>query len=118
MIAERLGIEHISFMETIGDYQTQIDQAFGIVRFETEKLGGRGRPQRYALLTEDQATFLMTLSRNTPEVVQCKIDLVVSFSKANDLLANRKPDPKRVPCWQLWSLDRLLGTLSDFGIEP
>jgi phage regulator Rha-like protein len=102
LIAERLGIEHINFMETIGDYQTQIDQAFGVVRFETEKppRGSRGgRPQRYALLTEDQATFLMTLSRNTPEVVQCKIDLVVAFSKAKDLLANRKPDPKRIPYW-------------------
>lgn len=99
LIAERLGIEHINFMETIGDYQTQIEQFFGIVRFETEKLGGRGRPQKYALLTEDQSIFLITLSRNTPEVVQCKIDLVVAFSTAKDLLANRKPDIKRVPYW-------------------
>jgi hypothetical protein len=99
LIAPRLGIEHINFLETIGDYESQIEQAFGIVRFETEKLGGRGRPQRYALLTEEQATFVMTLSRNTPEVVQCKIELVQAFSKAKDLLSKREPRPTVKPCW-------------------
>jgi phage regulator Rha-like protein len=99
LIAERLGIEHESFLRTLDIYQTQIESAFGILRFEIGKITGRGRPQKYALLTEEQATFLMTLSRNTPEVIQCKIDLVVAFSRAKDLLANRKPDPKREPYW-------------------
>ena len=94
LIVERLGIEHINFMETIGTYQSQIEQAFGVVRFETEKTGLRGRPQKYALLTEDQATFLMTLSRNTPEVVQCKIELVVAFSKAKDFLKGARSEPE------------------------
>ena len=60
LLAPRLNIKHLSFMATLGTYQTQLDQYFGIVRFEIEQLGGRGRPQRYALLTEDQATFIMT----------------------------------------------------------
>ena len=90
LIAERLGIEHISFLETIESYQSQVQKAFGIVRFETEKTGKPGRPQRYALLSEDQATFLMTLSRNTPEVVQCKIELVQSFSKAKEIIRQRR----------------------------
>ena len=97
LIVERLGIEHINFMETIGTYQSQIEQAFGVVRFETGKppSGSKGgRPQKYALLTEDQATFLMTLSRNTPEVVQCKIELVVAFSKAKDFLKGVRSEPE------------------------
>jgi phage regulator Rha-like protein len=73
LIAERLGIEHRSFLQTLGDYETQIEQAFGILRFENAEIDGRGRPGRYAFLSEDQATFVMTLSRNSPEVVQCAL---------------------------------------------
>ena len=121
LIVERLGIEHINFMETIGDYQSQIEQAFGVVRFESDKpLKGSkgGRPQRYALLTEDQATFLMTLSRNTPEVVQCKIELVVAFSKAKDFLqgARVEPEPLKLapPIERVASL---MASLKFFGID-
>lgn len=92
LVAERLAIEHRSFSDTISEYQTQIEQRFGVLRFETAKpqTGSKGgRPQRYALLSEDQATFLMTLSRNTPEVVECKLDLVDAFSKAKQQLRYR-----------------------------
>jgi phage regulator Rha-like protein len=91
LIAERLGVEHDNFLQTVQSYQTQIEQVFGILLFETGKIKGRGRPSRHALLTEDQATFVMTLSRNTPEVVQCKIDLVHSFSNAKKLLKQFNP---------------------------
>lgn len=88
IVAERLGIEHRSFLETIDTYETQIQEAFGVLRFETAKPQGGlgGRPGRYFLLTEDQATFLMTLSRNTDEVVALKIELVQKFSRAKQLL--------------------------------
>jgi hypothetical protein len=88
LIAERLGIEHRSFLENIDTYQTQIEQAFGVLRFQTAKpiSPSGGRPARYALLNEDQATFLMTLSRNTDEVIVLKIELVQKFSKAKQLL--------------------------------
>lgn len=90
LIAEQLGIEHRNFLETLDNYQTQIEQAFGILRFETAEIQGRGRPGRYALLTEDQATFVMTLSRNSPEVVECKLNLVLAFSEAKRLLRQRQ----------------------------
>jgi phage regulator Rha-like protein len=93
LIAERLGIEHESFLKTLDTYQSQVEQAFGILRFEIGKIDGRGRPARYALLSEDQATFVMTLSRNTAKVVQCKIDLVVAFSEAKRLLKAPAEDP-------------------------
>ncbi|MEN8216750.1 MAG: hypothetical protein ABFS56_10320 [Pseudomonadota bacterium] len=43
---------------------------------------GGGNPQKYALLSEDQAIFALTLSRNTPEVVQLKLELTVAFKIA------------------------------------
>ena len=89
LIAEELGIQHGNFMETIYSYQTLIEQAFGIIPFGTEKLKGAGRPRKFALLNENQATFLMTLSDNTSQVVECKLKLVTGFSKAKELLKSK-----------------------------
>ncbi len=83
----------------LDDYKEQTEQAFGILRFENAKIDGRGRPGKYALLNENQATFVMALSRNTPEVVQCKIELVQAFSKAKDLLSRREPRLSVQPYW-------------------
>lgn len=89
LIAEQLGIEHESFIKTIRKYQTQTEQAFGILRFEIGEIKGRGQPETFVWLNEEQATFLMTLSRNTPEVVECKKELVRKFSEAKRLLRQR-----------------------------
>ncbi|MEM9449790.1 MAG: Rha family transcriptional regulator [Cyanobacteria bacterium P01_E01_bin.6] len=86
LIAAELGIEHRSFLKTLDEYQTQIEQAFGFLRFEIAEINGRGRPSRYAYLTEEQSTFVMALSRNTSRVVQCKIDLVKAFSEAKKII--------------------------------
>ena len=86
LIALELGVEHQSLMKTINDHQFHVEQGFGILRFETAKLEGRGRPNRFAYLTEDQATFVMTLSRNSEKVVQCKLKLVKAFSAAKQAL--------------------------------
>lgn len=102
LIVERLGIEHESFLRTLDNYQTQIEQAFGVIRFEIGKPSGPqgGRPSRYALLNEDQATFVMTLSRNSPEVVQCKLDLVQSFSKAKKIIQlQQRETVNYIPYW-------------------
>ena len=88
LIAERLGIQHDNFVQTVEKYKTQAEQAFGSFLFQTEtkKRAVGATVVRFYLLTEDQATFIMSLSRNTPEVVQCKLDLVVAFSKAKSQL--------------------------------
>lgn len=75
LIADQLGIQHQSLLSTIETYKTDIEQAFGQCRFEVEAVRnsvGAVNNVKYALLTEDQAVFLMTLSRNTQQVVQCK----------------------------------------------
>ena len=106
LIAQDLGIEHRSLLQLIDDYQTQVEQAFGILRFENAEIEGRGRPARFAFLTEDQATFVMTLSRNTDAVVKAKLSLVRSFSAAKAALQGQAPQPQPIapptdPFWQL-----------------
>lgn len=74
---------------TAPGFVSRIEVAFGVVRFETEKpLKGSkgGRPERVAYLTEEQATLLMTFSRNTARVVECKVALVQTFSQAKQVL--------------------------------
>lgn len=97
LVAARLGIQHESFLKAIDTYQSQIEQAFGAIRFQ---IGSRadgntgGKQPRYAFLTEEQATLVMTFSRNTAQVVECKVDLVTKFSEAKKLLsryATEKP---------------------------
>lgn len=90
LIAERLGVNHNDWMENIVKrYQADAEDSFGVLRFENvkpPKASSGGRPSTICYLTEDQATFYMTLSRNTPEVVLLKKDLVRSFSKAKQIL--------------------------------
>jgi phage regulator Rha-like protein len=91
LIADELGIEHEVFMRTVKKYETKIQQRFGIIRFENGKIDGRGRPEKYALLTESQATTLMTFSRNTDRVVECKLNLVAAFEKAKSVIKSVIP---------------------------
>ncbi len=90
LVASELGIKHKTFMDTIRKYQNQIESAFGLLAVETEAVkipGQRGvKNQKFYYLTEDQATFLMTVSRNTEQVIYCKINLVQAFSKAKDVI--------------------------------
>jgi len=94
LIANRLGIEHENFMKTVVKYQTKIEQRFGVIRFESGKpLKGSlgGRPEKFAYLTESQATTLMTFSKNTEQVVECKLDLVEAFWNAKAIIAGTTP---------------------------
>lgn len=108
LIAVRLGIKHKNFIATIDKHKSTIEQAFGTVLFQTEprKDGNTGGDQpRYCLLTEDQSTFVMTLSRNSPEVIQCKVDLVKAFSKAKHELntRSRTPQPSQASMVGYWA---------------
>lgn len=85
LIAEELGITHKAFKETVRENQADIEEAFGKVALETapsEANGGGGSGETYYWLTEEQATYLMTLSRNTEQVKRAKLNLVKAFSKA------------------------------------
>jgi phage regulator Rha-like protein len=94
LIAPRLGIEHRSFVKTTDRYQEQITSVSDkpedqVLRFEISKPldnSKGGRPERFVYLTDAQASFVMTLSRNTPQVVEFKRQLVRAFEKAKQVI--------------------------------
>ena len=89
LIADSLSIKHKNLGATIEKYKSKIESSFGAIAFETREFKtkqGNSSSERYALLNEEQATFLMTLSRNTERVVQCKVELVKAFTKAKKLI--------------------------------
>jgi phage regulator Rha-like protein len=85
LIADYLEVAHKNVLGTLDKYKQRIESAFGIIAFETRK-SERGRAERFAWLTEEQSTFLMTLSRNTDKVVSCKLELVKVFSRAKEII--------------------------------
>lgn len=86
LIANQLGIEHRSFFRTIKKYETRIEQRFGVVRFDFTPCDNAGHAEKYALLTENQSMALMTFSKNTDEVIECKLNLVDAFDKAKQII--------------------------------
>jgi phage regulator Rha-like protein len=94
LIAQGLGVKHENFMETVQKYQTEVEQLFSTIRFKTgssQMPDGRinPKPQKYCFLTEEQSTFYMALSRNTPTVVAVKGRLVKAFFDAKRQLEDR-----------------------------
>jgi phage regulator Rha-like protein len=91
LIAEELGIQHKNFLATLDKYIEEIEEDWGQVAFETETVTnsvGASNSAKYALLTEQQATLLMTYSRNTEQVRRCKRQLVKAFTKARLALSS------------------------------
>lgn len=89
IVARLLGIKHDNFMQTLERYQNEL-RTYGVFLFQTGKppRGTKGgRPEKYAMLNEDQFVFSITLSRNTPRVVQAKKAVVLAFGQARRLLA-------------------------------
>lgn len=83
LIAKELGIEHEVFFRTLRKYQDKFER-MGVIRFENGKpLKGSagGRPEVYAMLSENQCIFAGTLSRNTEQVVEFKYNLTIKFDE-------------------------------------
>lgn len=86
VVSERSGIAHRRVKDAIRKYQTELE-AFGLLgAYQTESTGGR--PEEFYKLNEGQATFLMTLLKNTPAVVAFKQELVRQFFAMRDKLSN------------------------------
>ena len=88
VIAEQLNIQHESFIKTIKKYLTEIEE-FGHFRFEvgtvTNSVGAKNTVI-FCYLNEEQATYVMTLSKNTDKVRQCKRLLVKAFTEAKQII--------------------------------
>ncbi|MCX7111459.1 MAG: Rha family transcriptional regulator [Proteobacteria bacterium] len=83
LIARELGNQHESMIRLIDEYQSDFEE-FGVVRFQIGKppKGSKGgRPERFALLNEDQAYLFLTYAKNTPEARRLKVNLVKAFAR-------------------------------------
>ena len=87
-LAPKLDIRHRNLIQNIRSYESEFAE-LGSVPFQTEaRLDGQhgGGDVVYALLNEDQAYFLLTLSRNSPLVAKAKLSLVKAFKSARETL--------------------------------
>ncbi len=96
LVAAELGIQHKNFLGTIEKYNPKmtLNPEMGAVAFETREFQtkqGNVSVERWAWLTELQATFVMTLSRNTEQVVNCKLALATAFEKAKQVIKDIIP---------------------------
>ncbi|MBZ9781600.1 Rha family transcriptional regulator [Pseudomonas sp. REP124] len=83
-LADQLGVKPKNTLSLIERYLCKFER-LGVVPFQTEKPRAGtagGRPERFALLNEDQCYFLLSLSRNTDRVVELKSSLIMAFREA------------------------------------
>lgn len=88
VLAKHLGIQHESVAKLLTAYGDDFRE-LGVFRFQIGKppagpMGGR--PEKYALLNEDQAYLLLAYSRNTKKVRALKVGLVKAFREARQSL--------------------------------
>ncbi|WP_199192442.1 Rha family transcriptional regulator [Chlorogloea sp. CCALA 695] len=98
LVAQELGIEHHTLLKTIDTYLARLE-AKSPLRFEVDvvkRSQGGGSNTRYAWLDERQSTLLMTYSRNTQQVLDCKDALVDAFVKAKQLIPAQSQEIERL----------------------
>lgn len=83
LLAQHLGNKHRPTMALIEKHRERFE-SFGKVLFQKAPSADSrtGQRERYACLNEDQALFLLTLSRNTERVVELKLRLIKAFGEA------------------------------------
>ena len=92
LLAQHLGNQHRPVMALIEKYADKF-RGLNQLLFKNavgERLQGGGNPERFALLTEDQAYFLLSLSRNSERVVNLKVKLIQVFSEARRAINMRQ----------------------------
>ena len=91
LLAQGFGNRHKAAMALIERYSDRFKR-LGILPFKKAVINGRGQPERYALLNEDQAYLLLSLSRNSDIVVNLKVKLVKAFGNARRAADIRKTE--------------------------
>lgn len=97
IIAEGTGNQHHAVREIIKKYKSDIED-FGNLSILNEESTG-GRPMEVFLLNEEQATFVITLLRNSKVVVKFKKELVRQFYAMRRFLIEKQS--------KLWNDTRL-----------
>lgn len=103
IIAQGTGVTHRKIKDAIRKHQSVIER-FGKLSapYQAESTGGR--PEEYYRLNEEQATFLITLLKNTERVIEFKANLVSGFYKMRRFILERQT--------QVWVETRKAGKLT------
>lgn len=88
VIAEGTDNKHESVQRRIRDYEKEIS-SLGKLGFEIRPMKS-GQEMKIYLLNEPQATFLITLLKNTEIVVNFKLELVKQFYKMRQFILERQ----------------------------
>jgi len=88
VITNGTGIEHRATQQLIKNYKNDIKD-FGKITFEMRPLVS-GQKTKVYLLNEEQATFLISLMKNTKVVVQFKKELVRQFYSMRKFILERQ----------------------------
>ena len=94
VLAESMGNTHRPTVALIDKYRDVLER-FGHVTFKKavgERKQGGGKAERIALLNEEHALFLLSLSRNSDRVVEMKFRLIQAFSAARRNAQQRKEE--------------------------
>ena len=88
VVSEWSGVGHKKIKEAIRKYRRDIE-SFGLLdSYQTESTGGR--PEEFYRMNEAQATFLLTLLKNTEPVIKFKKELVRQFYAMRTELMKRR----------------------------
>ena len=91
VISKGMKQQHASTMKLIRKHLKKLE-CFGLVRFEIRpRLNGKhgGGDVEYAMLNERQTALLISLMRNTDDVVDFKVGLIAEFYRMRDALNQR-----------------------------
>lgn len=88
VISSGMKQQHASVMKLLRKHQATIEARHGKVRFEI-RLNRRGSRTEFAMLNEQQAALVISLMRNTDEVVDFKSRLIHEFYRMRDALDQR-----------------------------
>lgn len=91
VIAAGMGQGHASVIRLTRRHAARLER-FGRVRFEIQPFATRGGKQRreVAMLNERQAALLISLMRNTDEVIDFKVNLIEAFYRMREELGRRE----------------------------
>lgn len=91
VIARGMRAKHKSVIQLIRQHAAVL-QEFGPLAFEmrvANRPQGGGAPTEYAMLNEQQAALLISMMRNTEEVIAFKVCLIREFYRMRDALNQR-----------------------------
>ena len=108
LLAQGFGNRHKAAIALLERYSDRF-KGLGILPFKKAVIKGRGQPERYALLNEDQSYLLLSLNRNSDAVVNLKVKLVKAFGNARRAAELRKTE--YLPSYH--DLHDRIGTLAD-----